>query len=796
MSIGLVGWVRKGPRGLWPRLIVASCLASLAIAPAADRKAAFDPNAKEFTNSIGIRLVRIPAGQFRMGSQPGAESDYDEQPAHLVAISHDFFLAETEITVRQFQEFRMDYQDTGRFSPFVTGVSWDDAAAFCGWLAKKEHLPYRLPTEAEWEYAARAKSAGAFAAGETPLPAGRANAFGVENMESEAPEWVRDWYGPYGDEPETDPVGPADGIARVVRGGGIMGPYSRGPSGFEPRYRRDANRAGMIPAWEGQHPIGFRIVLAPLPATAPRKSEPRLWQQFVKQTGVPVKAGPDPAKPWFRQRNLLPAPPEDMEPDAIAAAGIEAGILGHNHSGGVAVMPNGDMLAIDFSAESTSTEYLPNTTFVAFRRRFGSEQWDMPEIFYDFADVNEQSALLWNDNGTIRFFGGGVGLTGVPFRMQVSTDSGAHWTPPAFPLLRGPAGGFSPQPITSAFRGADRRMYVATDAVAGESMLWASDDDGRTWVDTGGRTGGRHTAFVVLKDGGILGMGGKNTDIDGFMPKSVSRDGGRTWQIGKTQFPALGSNQRPTIVRLASGRLFFASDWQSRTGEQPAGITSHGAFVALSGDEGSTWRIRTIPGALPHEAHVLPKRAGWAKDTHGYATLGYTVAAQGPDGLIHLVTSMNHPAQEFEMNEAWILSGNGPAANTEVKDHRDAAASQKRSGRNEAEWSGYRDASGRYLLDGPETWFYPSGAKRYQVTWQNGLKIGAETYWAEDGRKRWEWERLPGGNATWTQYWPNGNRKHLSHWRNGECEGEAVAYDPSGAAAARFQFEHGFLRRR
>jgi hypothetical protein len=170
--------------------------------------------------------------------------------------------------------------------------------------------------------------------------------------------------------------------------------------------------------------------------------------------------------------------------------------------------------------------------------------------------VNDQSALLWNDSGSVYFFGGGVGLDGVPFRFQISKDSGASWTPPEFPLLRGPIGGLTPQPITSAFRGPHGEMYVATDAVGGESMLWCSTDNGRTWSDTGGRTGGRHTTFVVLKDGSILGMGGKNTNIDGFMPKSISRDGGKTWTISKTPFPALGSNQRPFIMRLASGRLF------------------------------------------------------------------------------------------------------------------------------------------------------------------------------------------------------------------------------------------------
>jgi len=119
-------------------------------------------------------------------------------------------------------------------------------------------------------------------------------------------------------------------------------------------------------------------------------------------------------------------------------------------------------------------------------------------------------------------------------------------------------GPHSKQPINTAFRDKDGVMYVANDAAGGTSVLWASHDNGKTWYDTQGRSAGRHTTYVLLKDGSILGMGGKNTDIDGFMPKAISRDGGKTWKKDKTQFCALGSNQRPSILRLQSGRLFFA----------------------------------------------------------------------------------------------------------------------------------------------------------------------------------------------------------------------------------------------
>jgi len=146
-------------------------------------------------------------------------------------------------------------------------------------------------------------------------------------------------------------------------------------------------------------------------------------------------------------------------------------------------------------------------------------------------------------------------------------------------------------------------------------MLWASRDEGHTWSDTGGRTAGRHTTFVILKDGGVLGIGGTNTNIDGYMPQAISNAGGRTWQVSKTPFPALSSNQRPVVLRLASGRLFFAADWQNRQGKKPAGISQSGAFVALSDHDGKTWKMKTLPETLPQEASRCRGKAGRAPIT-------------------------------------------------------------------------------------------------------------------------------------------------------------------------------------
>jgi hypothetical protein len=139
---------------------------------------------------------------------------------------------------------------------------------------------------------------------------------------------------------------------------------------------------------------------------------------------------------------------------------------------------------------------------------------------------------------------------------------------------------------------------------------------------------GRHD-LRIAQGRGILGIGGKNTNIDGFMPQTISHDGGKTWQVSRSPFPALSSNQRPTVLRLASGRLFFAADWQSREGKQPAGITRHGAFVALSDDEGRTWKMKTLPGTLPHETFTL-KRQGWSRYSHGKPRWGTRWPLEAP----------------------------------------------------------------------------------------------------------------------------------------------------------------------
>lgn len=147
------------------------------------------------------------------------------------------------------------------------------------------------------------------------------------------------------------------------------------------------------------------------------------------------------------------------------------------------------------------------------------------------------------------------------------------------------------------------------------------------------------------------------------------------------------------------------------------------------------------------------------------------------------------------MNEAWILSDSRettPAASSATKTLK--GSRQYPDGTLQAAWTGTVSTNGRYLLNGVETWFYPTRAKQYEVTYKDGVKIGSESYWNPGGKKAWEWKHHPDGTATWLQYWDNGAKKHESHWKAGLCEGVAMAWSPRGDIVGRYLFANGELK--
>ncbi len=195
------------------------------------------------TNSIGMEFVLIPAGTFQMGSNDGRR---DENPVHSVTISQPFYMGKYEVTQKEWKAVmgtNPSYFEGDNLP--VEQVSWNDVQEFIKKLNQKEGgNKYRLPTEAEWEYAARAGSSTTWHFGDNesqlgeyawydknsgnkthPVGEKKPNGFGLYDMHGNVWEWVQDWYGSgyYSNSPRTDPKGPNSGYDKVLRGGSWYG---------------------------------------------------------------------------------------------------------------------------------------------------------------------------------------------------------------------------------------------------------------------------------------------------------------------------------------------------------------------------------------------------------------------------------------------------------------------------------------------------------------------------------------------------------------------------------------------
>jgi formylglycine-generating enzyme required for sulfatase activity len=218
----------------------------------------------------GLKYVWIPPGTFMMGCSPGDnECRDDEKPSHQVTVTRGFWMGQTVVTAGAYKRFAWA---TGHYMPFpplfnnartnenmpIVKVTWDDATAYCGWTGG------RLPTEAEWEYAARGGSTQARYgnlhdiawyhknSGFKPhnVAQKRPNGFGLYDMLGNVREWVNDWYDQnyYQSSPSQDPTGPTHGLFRVERGGSWLD---------DPRVVRVSYRYGSSPGY-GFDDFGFR----------------------------------------------------------------------------------------------------------------------------------------------------------------------------------------------------------------------------------------------------------------------------------------------------------------------------------------------------------------------------------------------------------------------------------------------------------------------------------------------------------------------------------------------------------
>jgi len=259
--------------------------------------------------------VGIPAGPFQMGSAEGAAW---EKPVHQVTVS-EFSIGKRPVTLAEFRAFRPTHpnppnleQGVNAGAKPVTGVSWEDAQAYCRWLSKKTAKSYRVPTEAEWEKAIRGGlEAKPYPWGdEPPIPADkagdagyaipeRANPWGIFAGTYGAWEWVADGYSAdyYRDSPDTDPQGPEGVRYRVLRGGGYRS---------DPNSVRCANRGSARPGTSSEV-VTFRVALA-----GTRPAEVTQSRPAPRTTPPPT---PAPAK------SKQPAPTQPAQPRSTTAGG-------------------------------------------------------------------------------------------------------------------------------------------------------------------------------------------------------------------------------------------------------------------------------------------------------------------------------------------------------------------------------------------------------------------------------------------------------------------------------------------
>lgn len=637
-----------------------------------------------------IRMVDIPAGSFYMGGEGGGEN-YDELPVHKVNITHPFKMSVTEITNAQFEAFRPEHKTLRGKNGLsleddeaVVYVSYVDAMAFCEWLSQKEGKHYRLPTEAEWEYACRAGTYYLYNTGDglpeayrknqqtardlkpVSLKVGQTppNAFGLCDMHGNVEEWCLDWYGPYLPGEQNDPAGRTTGDFRVTRGGSHNTPD---------KYLRSGNRMAMIP--DDKHAqTGFRIVeseFTPVATVAP--ALPPTNQQEVNQTDYTWTVVKEP---------VFKAPvPYVLQPES----GSGNPFFSHNHQPAITWCDNGDLLAIWFSADEENGRGM---VVLASRLRAGTEQWDRSSLFFKVPDRNMTGSALLNDRQGTLYHLNGVEASGdwqnLMMVMRTSRDNGQTWSAP---YIIAPEHTKRHQVIAGTIRTREGWLIQPCDAGPGShdgAAIHISKDGGKTWQDpwdgkplpefkegnTGSTIAGIHAGVVQLKDGSLMALARGNSILNKEgklrMPMSISKDKGKTWTYYASEFPPIDGGQRLVFMRLNEGPLLLISftDHPLRTPEAERGMIfpdregnnyrGYGLYAAVSYDEGKTWPVKRL---LTDSITRFLDGGAWTKhflmDATHAEPRGYMAATQSPDNLIHLVSSRLY----YCFNLAWITDG-------------------------------------------------------------------------------------------------------------------------------------------
>lgn len=625
---------------------------------AAVTDALLDPLTYPARSELSKRYPQVPPAQFRIPFEARRHGDFDERPVRKVEITHAFYMGVFEVTNSEYEKFDPTHRALRGKMGFSQGddeavvfVSWEEAKAFCEWLSRKEGLHYRLPTEAEWEYAARAGTSTLFHTGDrlpesvlknaqstefrsasdrVRLSVGRTppNAWGLFDVHGNVEEWTGDWYGPYDPRSVKDPKGPRDGAFKVTRGG------SHGTDAY---YLRSGNRGGLPPSTRTWI-TGFRIVAGAAPPREAGAPKPR--RNTHTESRFDERAD---TKPFFRgPRQYVRIPPESHGPL----------FSHHNHDTAIAECQNGDLLAIWYTCEQERGREL---AVASARLRRGADQWDPAEPFWDAPDRNDHCPALWFDGKQTLYHFNGLAPAArwepLEIVMRTSADSGRTWSKARLIAEDFGYRNMVGQPV---FRAQDGSILFGADA-GGGSTVWISRDEGATWKDPGGTIRGIHAGIVQLRDGRLLALG-RGQELEGWMPMSVSADMGKSWTSSPSGLPPIGGGQRAVLMRLKEGPLFFASFAKDVKRFEPLKNINdeRGAmslFAALSYDEGKTWPVRRIitDGLPEHAATTID--GGRIRMSRATSEMqGYLSATQARDGTVHLISSINH----YAFNRAWI----------------------------------------------------------------------------------------------------------------------------------------------
>jgi formylglycine-generating enzyme required for sulfatase activity len=753
----------------------------------------FSPSklAKAQNYNLNESFVLIQAGSYQMGAD--LDSEYinagkelgwrsifiqDEFPTRNIHITQPFEISKYEITNAQYEKFDPSHKSwRGHFMNIssedddaVVYVSWNEANDFAKWLSENDsHYNYRLPTEAEWEYVARAGTRTPFSNGlkgniyelnpfsdkemvgmnyQFPYPftwsngcrswvkwlpencvgvedvypdknniknvelkVGKTspNNFGVYDMHGGVEEWVQDWYGPYNENDTIDPTGYSSGDFKAVRGGSHNNHV---------QHTRSANR--MSSAINDKHYfLGFRVVR--VPKSRHNKSNSRFEQPKKPfEKNVMQKEydwGKFSSEPYFSINSLYELVPMENDGshygtdeqlvqfgfDPLKKKPLLTGPLyTHNHSPTITWAENGDLLISWFSGESEIGAELTLLGSRGRRQKDGSLNWTYPSEFLKAADRNMHSSNLLNNaiskqkNPESEFTlhqMASIGIAGrwdkLALGCRKSTDNGLSWSPVKMVLELDHAKNDGASMQGNMLETEDGTLIFVTDddgdEISNTGSLVVSVDNGENWERRGHssttppnkRIAGLHAAVTEVND---LNHDGKNDLIaiardagkyySGKAPKSISYDGGNTWERSASEFPSIRSGQRFTLHRLLYSNqnsggntnkpilmTGFANDSiLARNGEGEIEYIK-GLYVAVSFTEGKSWPekyrrvISNQKGSESLELTIAPwQRKNMLTRNNGQED-GYMSVTQTPDGMIYLTDGKI----VYSFNLEWII---------------------------------------------------------------------------------------------------------------------------------------------